>query len=512
MFAGGLLLLAFLIPAGLFVSFIPMGKVTHGVRIGHPPDGAVHVAWHDSHPAALRFDKPAAVWKFSFFGILTFAGLALALICALGRRPTAAPESCAGHGRRWWPALLLVPLFLYLFVGTSRVRESRRHELAPPSPHHHGQLRMEARVREQEREIARRVAEIQRRIERMDIHELMDHFDAPRIVISGPQPAAIPWVALAQVAASSASRIGEVTSETASFLAEAAENDAATDDRQLQLEAAEGAKLVTAEAEWSDDTNENSDSADADASSHAEVTVEAAASVAPAADSVSESSPSPWVAAAEPSMPVHDAESWPKRETRRPDWVKAGSKRVGEVQREVLITDEWSTERECQRAADIALLLATYEHIQRLVGNSYEQHLTDYRQLSENSAEAHFRLHEMRSAGITVDYIRREIAKEEYLETTERSVGPMMKLYTLVDFSPSVDRELRNYWDSYRRQERLAAVGFGAGGILGLLGFAYGLLKVDTWTKGYYTKRLFLGVPAAIIGLMALVALAVELN
>jgi hypothetical protein len=122
------------------------------------------------------------------------------------------------------------------------------------------------------------------------------------------------------------------------------------------------------------------------------------------------------------------------------------------------------------------------------------------------------RLHQLQSAGITLDFIRREIAKDEYLETVERSVGPMLKLHTLVEFSPSVDRELRNYWDSYRREERLAAVGFGAGGILGLLGFVYGLLKVDTWTKGYYTKRLFLGVPAVIIGLMALLALAVELN
>ena len=42
---------------------------------------------------------------------------------------------------------------------------------------------------------------------------------------------------------------------------------------------------------------------------------------------------------------------------------------------------------------------------------------------------------------------------------------------------------------------------------VGLLGMVYGMLKVDTWTKGYYTKRLFLGVPAAIIGLVTLVAL-----
>ena len=50
-------------------------------------------------------------------------------------------------------------------------------------------------------------------------------------------------------------------------------------------------------------------------------------------------------------------------------------------------------------------------------------------------------------------------------------------------------------------------VGVGAGSILGLLTLVFALLKIDTWTKGYYTKRLFLGVPAAIIGGLLLMGL-----
>ena len=84
----------------------------------------------------------------------------------------------------------------------------------------------------------------------------------------------------------------------------------------------------------------------------------------------------------------------------------------------------------------------------------------------------------------------------------------MKKLYTLVEFTPSVDAELLRRWDELRRQDRFAVVGTGAGSVLGLIGLAFGLLKVDTWTKGYYTKRLFLGVPAAIIGVLALLGLA----
>jgi hypothetical protein len=104
--------------------------------------------------------------------------------------------------------------------------------------------------------------------------------------------------------------------------------------------------------------------------------------------------------------------------------------------------------------------------------------------------------------GVDLDFIRREIvpANREYYETVERSFGPMKKLYTQVEFTPSIDKELRRRWDEVRRQDRFAAVGAGAGSVLGLIGLAFGLLRVDTWTKGYYTKRLFLGVPAAIMG------------
>jgi hypothetical protein len=115
-----------------------------------------------------------------------------------------------------------------------------------------------------------------------------------------------------------------------------------------------------------------------------------------------------------------------------------------------------------------------------------------------------YRVALLRRIGITTDYIRREIATDQYEETVELSFGPMKRLYTLVEFSPSVDADLWRKWDEYRRQERFAVVGVGTGSVLGLLGLIYGLLKVDTWTKGYYTKRLFLGVPAAIIGLLAL--------
>ena len=50
-------------------------------------------------------------------------------------------------------------------------------------------------------------------------------------------------------------------------------------------------------------------------------------------------------------------------------------------------------------------------------------------------------------------------------------------------------------------------VGMGAGSMFALLSLVFALLKVDTWTKGYYSKRLFLGVPLAIIGVLLLAGL-----
>ena len=116
--------------------------------------------------------------------------------------------------------------------------------------------------------------------------------------------------------------------------------------------------------------------------------------------------------------------------------------------------------------------------------------------------------------GVGIDYLRRElVAKDskagesrEFVDTVDRSFGKMKKLYLQIEFTPEVDRQLRRHWDSYIRQERFSMVGTGAGSVLGLVSLVFALLKIDTWTKGYYTKRLFLGVPAAIIAFVMLIA------
>lgn len=196
----------------------------------------------------------------------------------------------------------------------------------------------------------------------------------------------------------------------------------------------------------------------------------------------------------------------------RPDWVDDPPKRVGHVWREVIATDEYATVEECYQAADRLLMAATKNHIQRLTGEADLGDAYGARPDGTLDSEGHTvsaasaAQSYLSNMGIGIDYIRRQIVPEqgEYLETVERSFGPMKKLYTQLEFTASVDRELQDRWQAREREERLMAVGGLGGLVLGVVGLAYGLLKVDTWTKGYYTMRLFLAVPAAIISLLAL--------
>jgi hypothetical protein len=214
--------------------------------------------------------------------------------------------------------------------------------------------------------------------------------------------------------------------------------------------------------------------------------------------------------------------------TPRPAWTRSAPQRVGNTWHEVVVTEEYATIDECSRAADVYLLLKTYEHFQQLRGQPHSDsplpsltfsasnpgviaadgHVI-FEQHGTNGVWTDERIRTLGQLGVGIDLIRREAVPQdrEYFETVDRSFGKMHKLYTMLEFTPSFDSELLRRWDEIRRQDRFAVVGVGAGSVLGLMGLAFGLLKVDTWTKGYYTKRLFLGVPAAIIGLIGLLAM-----
>lgn len=187
-------------------------------------------------------------------------------------------------------------------------------------------------------------------------------------------------------------------------------------------------------------------------------------------------------AAAEPDKP-------------KPDWVVNPPKPVGNTHPVVVSTDPYSTAEECQLALQEKLSFVVQRRIDDLARAADGGSFTDSPGLE--------------SMGITIPYIYSELCPEPedyYIETVNASFGEMKRAHALVEFNEAQDRVLLQRWRDYARVESLMVVG----GILSLavagLAFAYGLLQVDTWTRGYYSKRLFLGVPAAIIAVVFLLS------
>jgi hypothetical protein len=454
-------------------------------------DGGMSVRWQENGFRAMPPNDAHVKWRIATFPVLFMAGAGIAMF-ALFRR--SGGTGVARHAHTWWPAvllLLLVPLAFLSFIGMSRVdrvasvsnynvAERRAQEI------HERVTRQQAELERRQAEIAQRTgelsSELEHRIENMEIHKLMDLVDAPRIMLPIPTPATIAqWAHLAA---------GEQPSGEGASAART-EEQSVHPDAEIKAEADASVQLIAAEDDVAPTAANTAKSAVAVSDDNNNQGGTTTRSVAPGRSAVIEESKQP-----------------------RPSWVAQAPKRVGNVRRDVIVTDEYASREECEWVADRLLQLKTYEHLQRLVGKPLDANRMHAMRNEALSVEGHtpWFIHELDKAGITVDYIHQEIAREEYMEKVERSVGEMLKLYTQIEFTPGIDNDLRQHWQMSQRQERFAFVGLGASSVLGLLGFAWGLLKIDTWTKGYYTKRLFIGVPLAIVGLFGLYALLAEMG
>jgi hypothetical protein len=203
----------------------------------------------------------------------------------------------------------------------------------------------------------------------------------------------------------------------------------------------------------------------------------------------------------------------------RPAWVDEPPQRSGGVWRLVVAAREYATADECYRRADELLYAAAWERLQALIagrrGLPNGERLVSSTMDAEDELSSDTRLdpaamHQLLSMGIDIDFIRRNIvvrspdgSQHEYLETVQRSVGSMKTLYTQLEFTPAVDAHFISRWLNLEQQVRVALVGKTSFLALSLIGLVYGLFKVDTLTRGYYTKHLFIGVPAAILAVVA---------
>lgn len=182
-----------------------------------------------------------------------------------------------------------------------------------------------------------------------------------------------------------------------------------------------------------------------------------------------------------------------------PAWVTNPPKRTGSVTRRVVSAGPYKTTSECYRQIERRLEEAVRAHLQELVRGQ--------------PALRHGYVSNLRRYNISTETILRKLCPPdgEHIEVRDTSVGEMKTLHVLMEFGPEQDAFLLKQWSAYERIERIFVISVFAGLIFAAIALVWGLLWLDTYTRGYYTKRLFLGVPAAIIGGICLIALIGEM-
>lgn len=185
-----------------------------------------------------------------------------------------------------------------------------------------------------------------------------------------------------------------------------------------------------------------------------------------------------------------------KSNTNKPDWVNKPPKWIGTTYRRVLESGPFASDRECQEDQREQLLEASAEYLK----NNGERIDPSFHR--PNSA---------RFFGVSDAELAKRFLRDEHWETTEASVGRMKTLYTLLEIDSGDGEWLVKSWQQKlaesQREESHDVLSFLAVGTMLLLGTVFGLLKTDEWTQGKYTKRLLIGVPAAIIGSVLLLVI-----
>jgi hypothetical protein len=471
-------------------------------------ENASRAAAHTAQQFQVSVGSQIPSW-FAYSKLLLLAGLACALAFFVYRRMTMPPA--AGGQRRRWPAFLAIPLVVLLlgFVRVEQESNINSHSKGVPMATQTMPPASPAQSAALANGFAKMEAEMHQQIEHGNIQALIDKSDQPRIPLppdAKPPLADVPKA----VAPPMPARAVSVTKQTVATENSSSETfddkkaNTASDSEKPRSKSTVDNSTKTASASKS-----NKEKKAKKPSPNAETKASKEVAQATAAASATDSKSS----ASQPS-------------NSRPAWVDQPPRRTRNNGQEVIVTDEYQTDDECYQAADIYLMLKTYQRIQQLAGRPYGETKLPSLSFQQNGiitadgqviaygasfpayqGWADPRLRALGDMGIGPDFIHREIVSKdtngneprEYLETVDRTFGPMHKLYMQIEFSPSVDRDLRAVWNNYERKQRFFMFGAGAGSVLSFIGLIFGLLKLDTWTKGYYTKRLFIGLPAAII-------------
>lgn len=166
----------------------------------------------------------------------------------------------------------------------------------------------------------------------------------------------------------------------------------------------------------------------------------------------------------------------------QPDWVDQGDGRgEGNVFRMTGSAGPYSSHDECYAAQRDLMRDLTEKYVTRYLG-------------------------ETAAAEIEVpnSYIESKLLRGEWIGPVETaSFGTMYEIHVLLEFDDAARRQFELWWHEARLQRRLWLTGTGAGLVLALLGTAFGYLKLDTATRGYYRGRLMIAAGTLALGATA---------
>jgi hypothetical protein len=178
-----------------------------------------------------------------------------------------------------------------------------------------------------------------------------------------------------------------------------------------------------------------------------------------------------------------------------PDWVTHPPKSVPNVYRRLVSSSWYPSEEECRTKIDPKIEQAVSNYLHQTVGD-----------------HGMGLVHSLPQLGITRDFIYDNLVTNEFCQTQDFShtEEPLSNLHYLLEIDSADTDFMVAQWRSHARMHRIAWVRNLMVGVMLSLAGVLGLIKIDTATKGYYTKRLFIGVPAAIIGGMMLIVATAE--
>ncbi|MFZ1932694.1 MAG: hypothetical protein WAU84_03010 [Thermoguttaceae bacterium] len=169
-----------------------------------------------------------------------------------------------------------------------------------------------------------------------------------------------------------------------------------------------------------------------------------------------------------------------------PAWVNQPPQMLGDTYQMTIVVGPYATPQECNDELPAELQRALNRYVQGHVSQSAG----------------------VRPIALPYDFLREEVVKGQWEEIAPSSVGPMTRLYVLLQF----DRKVRERIVEEGRRSvvagRLWTTGVGLAGLLWLLAVMYGYLTIDVRTGGLYRRRLRFAAFLAILGPVAAALLA----